>query len=414
LVDLIYQKNCSDKIMDKKISIIGGGLSGLVCSHFLLKKGLDVDLYECQNGLAKKFLVAGKGGLNLTHSEPTYKFSRKYFEHEEFFHELISEFSSADLRQWLLELGVETFVGSSGRVFPSGCTAGEILAKISSSLNNYSGFTLFKSHRLVGLNIEKELSFETDNGLKKLRADNIVLCLGGASWSITGSDGKWSKIINSLGVKTNPFRPMNCGFEVAWNDPSSIDGKFLKNICVKYPPHEKKGELLLTSYGLEGGAIYALSYFLEKELRNGVEVGITIDLKPDLSLETTILRLNSAKAKESTNTTLRKKLGLSVAALEILKNATTKEEYFDKITLANRIKSLPISLIGTRPLDEAISTSGGVDFDEVDQNLMLKNIPGVYVVGEMLDWQAPTGGYLFQGCISMSHRVSKTLGDLLT
>ncbi|MAZ49397.1 MAG: aminoacetone oxidase family FAD-binding enzyme [Halobacteriovoraceae bacterium] len=390
--------------MAKKVIIVGGGPAGLFCAYLLLKKNYQVDLYDHSSGLAKKFLIAGNGGLNLTHSEDLKPFSQKYIGNENLFYELINEFSPSDLRGFCDDLGVETFIGTSGRVFPKKLKAGEILLKWTKILKENSNFNLYLKHSLIDMDSNKTLSFSSAAGEVKTQADTVILATGGASWKKTGSDGKWCEIIQSLGIEIEDFRAMNCGFEVSWSEhlKKRVERSHLKNIELSILGHKSRGEAMITPYGIEGGVVYALSKFIQDKIQDEGSASVNIDLKPDLSDQEIEAKLQKRKLKDSLSNHLRKSLKLDKASIALL--------YENSLNItAKNIKCLPIKLERPRPIDEAISTSGGVKFSELTKNFESKAVPGLYFAGEMLDFDAPTGGYLLQGCFSTASRVVKGL-----
>lgn len=397
----------------EKIIIIGAGPAGLFCAYQLLKRGHRVDLYDQQTGVGKKFLVAGNGGLNLTHSEDLEIFCSRYGKDEEIFKKLIAAFSPENLRQWCAEIGTETFIGSSGRVFPTKLKAAEILSQWVGALKKFESFNLSLKHKFINIDGDKNLTFDFEGKHIHVKANQVIFALGGASWERTGSDGKWRPTFEGLGIKVKPFLPMNCGFQIDWSDffKNKIEHVALKNIVVKFKEKSVRGEVMLTSYGIEGGAIYALSNLLRDALIEDQRAQLAIDLKPDLSLEEVQQKLLRPRGKKTFSTHLQKTLNLSKAAYLLFCEANQKIDQSDHLKIAMLLKNLPLNLQATRPLSEAISTSGGIAFSELDEGLELKKIPGVYVVGEMLDFEAPTGGYLLQGCFATAWRAVESITD---
>lgn len=397
----------------KSIVIIGAGPAGLFCSFELLKRGYRVDLYDQQSSPGKKFLVAGNGGLNLTHSEDLKSFCQKYGENEELFKDLISKFTPNDLRSWCAELGVETFIGTSGRVFPKSFKAADILRRWQNALKDNQNFELHLKHRLTEIDLEqKELCFQSDEREIKVKADVIVLALGGASWRRTGSDGKWTQLFEHTSIDPLPFKPMNCGFECKWSDffKKKVDRKEIKNIALTHKNKTVRGEVMITPFGVEGGALYALS----SEIRNSIEseqsAMVYLDLKPDLSVHELHTRLTKGmRSGKSLSGVLKSALKLGPVAYTLLRERLDDEELTNPSRIASVLKSLALVFTAPRPIDEAISTAGGVSFEDLSEELELKSYQDIFLIGEMLDFEAPTGGYLLQGCFATAYQVAQTI-----
>lgn len=394
-------------IRNHKVIIIGAGPAGLFCSYHLLEKGFQVDLYDQSSGPGKKFLIAGNGGLNLTHSEDLEQFVLNYGKDQDLFTKLLDDFSPTDLRDWCQELGVETFIGTSRRVFPTSLKSAQILLKWMKKLKSYENFKLHLKHRFIKMTKDKELSFKNMNGEFTVQAQRVVFAMGGASWKKTGSDGLWQKALGELDIKVNKFLPMNCGFEKNWSDffKSEVDRSFLKNIIISFQGKSIKGELMLTPYGIEGGAIYALSNLIRNEIIKKGRAIVSINLRPDLSEDIILKRLKIGKNKSSLSNHLRKVMNFDRSTFILLKELLPDSDLNNFDVLAKKITTLEIELTNTRPIDEAISTSGGICFSELNEFMELQKIPDVYFCGEMLDFEAPTGGYLLQGCFSSAWAV---------
>lgn len=380
----------------KHIAIVGGGPAGLRAAEVAATGEAHVTVYDAKASVGRKFLVAGKGGLNLTKAEPTERFLTNYRGPGlpgDLWNQIITDFDPEALRSWATGLGVETFAASTGRVYPREMKAAPLLRRWVQRLRA-GGVDFAMHHRLTGLGAG-ELEFDKTI---RVRADAIVLALGGASWPETGSDGRWLDI---PGVATSPWQPANCGWEVAW--PSALlaeaEGKPLKNIKARAGEAEGVGELLITQHGLEGGAIYQLGPAL-RSLRDPV---LHLDLKPNVSEGKLVAKLGLIRRSFVAEAIPRWKLGEAAGAL--LRHFIREPDSAE--SLAKIAKNLPIPLLRPRPLDEAISSAGGVRWSELDETLMLKKLPGVFCAGEMIDWEAPTGGYLMQACFATGTHAGK-------
>ena len=386
----------------------------------------NISIYEKNTAIARKFLVAGKGGFNLTHSEDLLQFVERYHP-KDFIKPFINHFSNIDFRDWLKTIGIETYVGTSKRVFPmKGIKPIEVLNAIENVLKK-NGVEINYNHKWEGWS-NGQLIFQIPNNLtSNIKADILVFSLGGASWKVTGSAGDWTSYFNERGIKTNPFYPSNCAYKVKWN-PSFIKkyhGTALKNCGFICGDSSRKGEAVITEFGIEGSGIYPLSFEIRKQLMSHPDLvsgshemlkqvqhdGIAklhVDFKPDLSLEEIISRLEN-RGKSSIKDILEKRINLSQVQIELLKLASSKEEYNDVNFLSQLIRYYPINIVDVAPIDDAISTLGGIDLEEVNANLELKKLPHHYCIGEMLDWDAPTGGYLLQACFSMGRFLADKL-----
>jgi hypothetical protein len=371
-----------------------------------------VTIYEKNNALGRKFLVAGKGGFNLTHSEPKEEMLKKYLPGA-FIQPALFAFDNEQLRDWLKQTGIETYVGTSKRVFPlKGTKPIEVLNAFTKRLQK-NKVQLACEHMWKGWE-GKDLLFEKSGTAVSVKADIVVFALGGASWKVTGSDGSWLKLFADKGIQTHPFLPSNCAFRIEWKEDfiHEMEGAALKNTSFRCGDRTKKGEAVLTQFGIEGSAVYALSPVLREELITKGTATIWMDLKPDLSATEIQSRLE--RSKISIKDTLLKKINLSEEAFALLKHYTTKDEFTTPNLLAECIKSFPLVITGMAPLDDAISTVGGIDLREVNDHFELKKLKNQYCIGEMLDWDAPTGGYLLQACFSMGSYLAAHLNSIHT
>jgi uncharacterized flavoprotein (TIGR03862 family) len=383
------------------IAIIGGGPAGLMAAEILAEAGNTVTLYERMPSVGRKFLLAGRGGLNLTHSEGLEPFLQRYGDAKGWLEPFIKNLSPQDLRDWSFNLGEETFVGSSGRVFPKSFKTSPLLRAWLQRLDS-QGVVIKTGHRWTGWSEMGALQFETSDGLVEAAPDATILALGGASWSRMGSDGAWVDILETRGVDISPLLPANCGFTFPWSDvmKSRFAGTPLKRIALTIGDQTVRGEAMLTEDGLEGGAVYALSAFIRNEAMAKGEALIKLDLRPDLKLDQMRQKLSRARGGDSFSNHLRKAVQLPPNAIALLREVEPHVAQLSDAALAVLIKALPLKVKGMRTIDRAISTAGGVKQDALDQGLMLRQIPSVFCAGEMLDWEAPTGGYLLQACFS--------------
>ena len=386
--------------------VIGGGPAGLMAATVLAEAGCRVELFDAMMSPGRKLLVAGRGGFNITHSAPMDEFVKRYGAHQHWFGRILARFSPADLRNWLKEMGIETEVGTSGRVFPVDATAADLLRLWLARLER-AGVTINTGHRWHDLTPEGVLVFRCpDNSTRDITPAGTILALGGASWPKTGSDGTWTAILARHGVKIVPFAPANCGFEAAWSDTliSRFAGAPLKNLVLSTAcGQQQTGELVITTYGIEGGGIYPLTPYLREELAATGRATLFLDLKRDLSEKEVLAKLAKPRGKNSWANFLRKQLRMEGAAYSLLRECCPAEDFDNPARLAARIKHLPITLTNIRPIAEAISSAGGIDMSEVDDNCMLNRLPGTFVAGEMLGWEAPTGGFLLQAAFSTGY-----------
>ncbi len=387
--------------MQKTVAIIGGGPAGLMAAEVISANNVNVDLYDSMPSLGRKFLMAGKSGLNITHSEPFDKFVSRYGKRRAQIEPMLKQFGADQIRDWAYELGIETFVGTSGRVFPVGMKASPFLRAWLKRLSA-SGVTFHPRHKWRGFLPDAALHFDSPNGDVIAKADAVVLALGGASWSRLGSDGAWTSALRNAGAEVEPFRPSNCGFDVAWSDHfrERFEGHPVKSVVLSFGEFRQQGEFIITKEGVEGSLIYAASALLRDEIESQGNAVITLDLAPDRSHEWLAERLSRSRGSRSMASHLEKTVNIKGVKAGLLREFVSKEDFSHLHPLAHFIKNLPIPLIATRPLDEAISSAGGVRFESLDEHLMLKSMPGVFCAGEMLDWEAPTGGYLITACMA--------------
>lgn len=377
------------------VVIIGGGPAGLMAAEALTERGIAPHLYDAMPSLARKFLMAGKSGLNLTHAEPLEEFLTRFGAANAPLDEPLRVLSPQRLREWAYGLGVETFTGTSGRVFPAEMKAAPLLRAWLRRLRA-NGLTTHVRHKWKGWREDGALLFETPEGERAVKARVVVLALGGASWPQLGSDAAWAPYLEEKGIALSPFRPANCGFDVAWSAhlKESFAGAPLKPVTLSFGGRQVKGECVITQHGLESGAVYTLSAALREALEREGEAVLEIDLLPGRSEREVAERVGEPRGKKSMATHLKRKLGLAGAKAALLREMTDKHVFDDPARLAAAIKHLPVPLLRPRPIDEAISSAGGVPFNEMGTRFMLKKLPGVFCAGEMLDWEAPTGGYL--------------------
>jgi uncharacterized flavoprotein (TIGR03862 family) len=385
----------------KHVAVIGAGPAGLMAAEVLAQGGVTVTIYDAMPSAGRKFLMAGRGGLNLTHSEPLPQFLARYREAMPHLQAAIEAFPPSALRDWSEGLGQETFVGSSGRVFPKAFKASPLLRAWLRRLDS-QGVKLALRHRWTGWDGQGRLRLQTTDGLVAVEATATVLALGGASWPRLGSDGAWAEMLSVKGVKISPLRPANSGFTVAWSDifRDRFEGQPLKGVALTFGEYSIRGEAIVTRTGIEGGAIYALSAELrEAILRDGMAT-LNIALRPDTEIGELTAKLSAAKGKQSLSNFLRKAANLSPVAIGLLQEAAKASgmllSSLSPADLARLIQAVPVQLDGVSPIARAISTAGGIPFSELDTGFMLRRVPGVFAAGEMLDWEAPTGGYLLQ------------------
>ena len=409
-----------------EVAVVGAGPAGLFSAECLLEKGIPVSLYDRMPSAGCKFLVAGnRGGLNITNAAPSEDFASRYGEAAGRFKSYLADFSPASLERWLSGLGVPVRRGSGGKVFPDGVTPAELLSRWMSRLEARPGFSFHPGWKFSGFGepsgkssvntsgnpgICPILRFEVDGKTVVREHAAAIFALGGASWPQTGSDGSWPDLFRTRGVDSSPFLPANCGFEADWSDLLKI--KFsnvpLKNIAVSSRGLCVRGEAMLTPYGIEGGVIYSLGAAIRDAILREGSCEISVDFLPDWAREKIAARLAGGPGKETVSNWLRKKLGLASEPVLLLREAAIRTgiQLRDAEATASLVKASPVVLFRPRPIAEAISSAGGLRFSELDENLMVKKIPGVFCAGEMLDWESPTGGFLMQGCFSTAYRAA--------
>lgn len=385
------------------VAIIGGGPAGLMAAEVLSQAGIRVDVYDGMPSVGRKFLLAGVGGMNITHSEAYPAFLSRYAERAPQIAPLLRAFDADALCQWINELGIETFIGSSGRVFPTDMKAAPLLRAWLKRLRD-SGVVIHTRHRWLGWDASGALRIASPEGEISVNPDATLLALGGGSWSRLGSDGAWMLPLEQRGVDLAPLQPSNCGFEVqAWSElmVSKFAGAPLKNIAIGLNDDiPRLGECVITATGIEGSLIYALSAPIREEINRYGAAVIHIDLLPGRPVDKLQAALSKPRGSRSMAKHLHSQVGIDGVKAALLRELTDAETFADPALLARAIKALPLTLVKTRPLDEAISSAGGVRFEAMDERLMLKALPGVFCAGEMLDWEAPTGGYLLTGCFA--------------
>jgi uncharacterized flavoprotein (TIGR03862 family) len=397
-----------------RVAVVGGGPAGLMAAEALAGAGIAVDLYDAMPSVGRKFLLAGRGGLNLTHAEPSPQFRSRFPGREAEVGRWLDAFDAQALRDWSHGLGVETFVGSSGRVFPTEMKAAPLLRAWLHRLRA-AGVRFHMRHRWLGWDAPGHaLQFATESGPITMRADATLLALGGASWKRLGSDGAWQPVLQAAGVGVAPLLPANCGFDAQWSahfrerhagqpvktvtgSCTAPDGRLL----------QRQGELVVTESGVEGGLVYALSAPLRDTIATAGTATLTLDLAPGKSLERLQAELAHPRGSRSLASHLQSRAGITGIKAGLLREVLGRDGFGDMARVAAAVKSLPLTLVSPRPIDEAISSAGGVRFDAMDDNLMLRALPGVFCAGEMLDWEAPTGGYLLTACMASGRQAAQ-------
>ena len=407
-----------------RVAIIGGGPAGLMAAETLAAAGIHADVFDAMPSVGRKFLLAGKGGLNITHSEAFEAFVSRYGTRRAQLEPMVTAFSPQALRDWVEALGVSTFVGTSGRVFPAEMKAAPLMRAWLHRLRE-AGVRIHARHRWTGWNTDGSLAFVTPAGPLAVTADATLLALGGGSWARLGSDGAWVPWLAEKGIAVAPLRPANCGFLVAspraaagWSEhlASRFAGQPLKSVAIRLagdaaPP--RVGEAMLTADGIEGSLIYALSAAIRERIEAAGEAWLEIDLAPGRPLERVLAEVAHPRGARSLASHLQSRVGIAGLKMALLRECVPADDLADPARLASAIKALPVRLVAPRPLDEAISSAGGVHFEELDDGLMVKRQPGLFCAGEMLDWEAPTGGYLLTGCFASGRRAGEGMRDWL-
>ncbi len=389
-----------------RVAIIGGGPAGLMAAEVLAEAGVAVDLYDAMPSVGRKFLLAGKGGMNITHSEPATAFGQRYGDRAQQVAPWLERFDASAVRAWIHGLGVDTFVGTSGRVFPTDMKAAPLLRAWLHRLRG-AGVAFHMRHRWLGWD-NALLRFETPEGEAKVHADAVILALGGASWARLGSDGAWVELLTRRGVEVAPLMPSNCGFDADWSDyfAGRNAGEPLTTVAISWTNAagilaRRQGQFVVTATGVEGSLIYAISADLRAQILQHGSATIYLDLAPVFTAARVHDEVTRPRGSRSMSSHLQSRLGIKGVKSALLRECLSAADFADTDKLAAALKMLPVMLKRTRPIDEAISSAGGVRFDALAPgSAMLQALPGVFVAGEMIDWEAPTGGYLLTACFA--------------
>ncbi|ATG22033.1 aminoacetone oxidase family FAD-binding enzyme [Ralstonia pickettii] len=407
-----------------QVAIIGAGPAGLMAAEVLSCQGVRVDVFDAMPSAGRKFLLAGIGGMNITHSEPLDAFVGRYRARRDVLAPLIQRLSPDALRAWIHGLGIDTFVGTSGRVFPTEMKAAPLLRAWLHRLRE-AGVKLHMRHRWTGWAEPSQhahvLRFDTPDGERLVPADAVVLATGGGSWPRLGSDGAWVPLLQARGVHVLPLQPANCGFDADWSPffQERFAGQPVKSVAIGLPSGDdaamqfRQGEFVVTQTGIEGSLVYALSAPIREVLSAHGEATIWLDLAPGWNAQRVLDAVKHPRGSRSMSSHLQSKLNITGVKLGLLRECLPKEAFADLAQLANAIKALPLRLTRARPIDEAISSAGGVAFEALNASLMIERLPGVFCVGEMLDWEAPTGGYLLTACFATGAAAGQGVLDYL-
>lgn len=398
-----------------RVAIIGGGPAGLMAAEALTERGIAVDLFDAMPSLGRKFLMAGKSGLNLTHAEPFEDFVSRYGAARADLNPMLQAMTPTDIQAWAGSLGVGTFVGTSKRIFPKDFKSAPLLRAWLRRLRA-NGMTVHVRHKWTGWNADGALSFDTPSGQVTISPEATVLALGGASWPKLGSNAAWVPWLEERGVTIEPLKPANCGFDVDWSEHfiERFEGQPVKNARLHFKGQTVPGEFVITKTGVEGGPIYTLSSKLLGAIEAEGQATVTVDLIADRSLENVTERLSQPRGKKSMATHLKRTLHLSGVKAGLLREGTDKDTFADLAKLAAAIKALPITVVRPRPIEEAISSAGGIRLSQMDDGLQLKSLPGVFIAGEMMDWNAPTGGYLLTACMATGKWAGNAVAEKLS
>jgi uncharacterized flavoprotein (TIGR03862 family) len=362
----------------------------------------EIHIYDAMPSLGRKFLMAGKSGLNLTHGEDFNTFKTRYGQAQDIFTPLLQDFGPEQVKRWAASHNIDCFTGTSGRVFPTDFKAAPLLRSWLRALRS-KGVRIHTRYRWIGWNKDEGLDFETMEGITTIKADAYLLALGGASWPKLGSDGAWVKLLGDKGVDIAPLKPSNCGFQVAWSNffKDKFAGIPIKTTKLKLGSQSLKGEFVISSYGVEGSAIYQLSAPIRDAIEQNGQAQLTLDLAPDVTTEALTKKLSARRGPQSISTHIKRTTGLPAVKIALLREFNDKHIFASPEKLATAIKALTIPLLAPSPIENAISSAGGIKWDQLDQNMMLKQFPSLFCAGEMIDWDAPTGGYLLTGCFTL-------------